>query len=384
MVAGGGAVVNPIWQELQDSACRVMTDLGCAGDAQEAWQQVVDLGWLAVSIPEDLGGLGLGVGGAGILHMELGRGLSRAPFLTQSMAIEAVVHSSLPDKAEWLDALVAARRRVTCALIEPEFEHDERGKEVNCLRGVSRAVPDADESSHILVHVKHAYCVALVALEQANIRIDRRPTWDETRRLHDVAFDGIDLDSEIIIARGPHADGLMARLDHVRDCALAADAVGGASALLELTLEHLTTRNQFGRPLGMFQALKHRCADLKLLIEAAEAVLYQCLADGETIAGNEPAAPPDRTPVLAAKYLACDAYARVAEDCLQLHGGIGMTSEHSCHLYLKRALLNEHLGQGRDNYEIALTEACIQRYVASTGAVWPTTHREEGYHVSTS
>lgn len=142
-----------------------------------------------------------------------------------------------------------------------------------------------------------------------------------------------------------------------RDFALAADSVGGATALLDLTVEYLQARKQFGRPLAMFQALKHRCADLKVQTSAAEALLFDSLSrlDGQN-AGTEA-----ETMGKAAKYLACSVYSRVAEEALQLHGGIGMTSDHSCHLFLKRALLNEHLGRRSDTYEVDLAADLLSR-----------------------
>ncbi len=116
-----------------------------------------------------------------------------------------------------------------------------------------------------------------------------------------------------------------------------------------LTVEYLQTRQQFGRPLAMFQALKHRCADLKALTEAAEALLLDGLARAGDLASGAEAGPAGR----AAKQLACAAYGAVAEESLQLHGGIGNVGAR-CHLFLKRAMLNEQLGRSRGGYEEAL------------------------------
>ncbi len=181
--------------------------------------------------------------------------------------------------------------------------------------------------------------VALVPLRQATIQA--RPTWDRTRCLSDVHFTNVALDQALVLASGASAIALCERLAAHRDFALAADAVGGAAALLDLSVDYLRTRRQFGRPLAMFQALKHRCADLKVQVAAAEALLLDSLARF----ADQPRQAADLGRV--AKQLACAVYARVAEEALQLHGGIAMSAEHNCHLYVKRALLNRQLGERR-------------------------------------
>ena len=118
--------------------------------------------------------------------------------------------------------------------------------------------------------------------------------------------------------------------DHARELlhlALAAESVGAAQRLLELTVEHLLTREQFGRPLGSFQALRHRIADLTVLVEAATSTIWYAAQPDSDLAVNAPLA----------KAVASDAFVTVAGECLQLHGGIGFTWEHDLHLYFKRA-----------------------------------------------
>ena len=117
-----------------------------------------------------------------------------------------------------------------------------------------------------------------------------------------------------------------------------------------MTVEYLQTRRQFGRPLALFQALKHRCADLKASVTAAEALLSDSL--------DRASSGQDAAVAMGAKQFACSVYTRVAEEAIQLHGGIGMTAEHPCHLFLKRAQLNEQLGWHRD-YEPGIAEAFL-------------------------
>jgi alkylation response protein AidB-like acyl-CoA dehydrogenase len=184
------------------------------------------------------------------------------------------------------------------------------------------------------------------------VELIERPTWDITRRLFDLRFTKVALDEQLVLARGPVAQDRIARLQTLRDFAMAADSLGAGAALLDITVEHLQTRRQFGRPLALFQALKHRCADLKTLLAGAEAMLADSLAR----VGDRICDPEVHTRAKKAKYLSCSVFSRVAEEALQLHGGIGMASEHPCHLFLKRAMLNEHLGTQGGGYEADIAE----------------------------
>ena len=135
----------------------------------------------------------------------------------------------------------------------------------------------------------------------------------------------------------------------------AADSLGGAAALLDMTVEYLQTRRQFARPLAMFQALKHRCADLKALIAGTDALFWR-LADEAERTSFDPL-----TEAGALKSQAAGVYYAVAEEAIQLHGGIGLTSEHPCHLFMKRALLNTALGGEADAWEAAAGQEAIRR-----------------------
>jgi len=345
--------MNAELRQLTDSARQVVAGLGLAADEQEAASLIAELGWLMVSTPEEQGGLGMGVTGACALHTELGRGLARVPFLPQWLAIDAASSSAWPGRESWLECMMAGERRVTASLGESSLSVWQDGGGM-ILNGSAVALASADLASHVLITAEDRACVALLALDQPGVRIVPQPTWDVTRRLFDLEVKDVALDQELIIARGPSVLVIRERLAILRDLALAADAVGGATALLDRTVEYLQTRQQFGRPLALFQALKHRCADLKARSDAAQALLQDSL-EAVTDSGGDVMAAPDATmKALAAKQLACSTYAAVAEESLQLHGGIGMTSEHECHLFLKRALLNEHLGRGHDSYDQGL------------------------------
>ncbi|HSW11880.1 MAG TPA: acyl-CoA dehydrogenase family protein [Solimonas sp.] len=331
-------------KELQDSARQVLVAQGLAAEEGKTWPLVLELGWLLVSVPEELGGLGQGLAGACAFHAELGRGLCAAPYAAAMLAVDAVCQGKLADQQGWVERITA--QEYVAAPLAPSALRLVRGR----LSGTVTAVPSADLASHVLISTADAERVALVSLRQKGVELIARSTWDGTRRLFDLRLSEVELDESLLLAGGSAAQALTRRLSTLRDLALAADSVGGAEALLDLTVEYLKTRKQFGRPLAGFQALKHRCADLKALTAGAQALLADTLA---RIGGGIDDAEAEAL-ARTAKHLACSVYARTAEESLQLHGGIGMTAEHACHLFLKRALLNEHLGRGnRDAVAIA-------------------------------
>lgn len=326
--------------ELQESARQVMDGAGVSAPEDEIWSQIIELGWLLVPIPENLSGLGAGIQGASAMHMELGRALLAAPYIPVMLAADALCQSHHCDRDAWLERLVGGEI-ITTTLANSDFH-----KVGNNLAGMASAVQSADKASHVLVWTACNSIVALVDLSQPGVEVIPRPTWDTARRLFDVRVEGVDLENQTILASGEAAKLLIQRLLSQRDFSLAADAVGGANAILDMTVEHLQTRIQFKRPLAMFQSLKHRCADMKADIVAAEAMLSDTLRKAENDIDSVDA----RTKAKGAKLFATTMFARVAEDCLQLHGGIGMADEHPCHLYLKRSLLSEQLCGSNNGY----------------------------------
>ncbi len=339
--------------ELRDSARQVVAGTGTPACEDKTWQLIVELGWLLAAVPEGLGGLGLGVRGACTLHTELGRGLAEAPFLPAVMALEALCHGDVPDRSSWIERL-SGGELATAPLAEPDIALSQDSAGATVLGGLAAAVQSADRAQYALVWAA-GDCVALVALDQAGVEVTERPAWDVTRRLFDLRLTDVALDRQLVLARGENARLLVNRIQTLRDLSLAADSLGGAAALLEMTVEHLQTRRQFGRPLALFQALKHRCADLKTQLAAAESLLSDCLAQTGEQTGTAEA----RLRGQKAKYLACSVFSLVAEEALQLHGGIGMAAEHPCHLFLKRAMLGEHLGEREYGYERVIAECFL-------------------------
>lgn len=307
--------------ELQEAAGRAFGKGDLAPDRRKSWSLITDLGWLMAGVPEDLGGLGLDREATSVIHMELGRSLVPGPAIAQMMAIEALCAADgVPERDALLERAIGGEVMTVS------------------LAGASAAplacVPDADHASHLLVLGDEK--VALVQPATAT----HRETWDKTRRLFDVTLTGA---PELVLAEGEPARALFERLQSLLLLALAADSLGGAQAALDLTVDYLKTRRQFGRPLALFQALKHRVADLRTWLSAAEALFWTRAAD--------PAA--TLTEMGALKAHATSVYRQITEEAIQLHGGIGLTMEHTCHLFLKRAMLNAALGGDADHWEEA-------------------------------
>jgi alkylation response protein AidB-like acyl-CoA dehydrogenase len=314
--------MSEIRTELADAARKALGD-GLARD--EAAALPGEMGWLMAHVPEDLGGLGLGHEGLAAIAKELGRALVPGPLVAQVGVIAALANAA---PFEGRDALLEAAMggQVMTTSIAPET-----------TGAMLRCVPDADCASHVLVLRPDR--VALVARDAPGVTVIERSTWDRTRRLFDVT---VPHDAPArVLAKGTAAQALDATARAAMLLALAADALGGAEAALTMTVEYLKTRRQFDRPLAMFQALKHRVADLQCGITAADALLWQRAEDADVA-----------LPAMGAlKAHACGVYRAVTEEMVQLHGGIGLTAEHACHLFLKRAMLDAALLGDGDHWD---------------------------------
>lgn len=330
--------------ELHDAAQKAFPADQLRTERDASWQLIAEQGWLMVELAEDLGGLGLGPDAATAIVYELGRVLATPPLISALLTIRAVSASDrLADKAGWLE-------RLTCGeYVAPVRADAAISATAGQLNGMLVCVADADMASHLLV--TSPALAALVPIDAPGVTVSERPLWDETRRLFDVTLSATPLDPALVLAEGEAAAAIAARIASGALLLLSADALGGATACLDMTVDYLKTRKQFDRPLAMFQALKHRCADLKTRISAAEALLFTRAADTATTLAD----------LGALKALASEVFYLVAEEAIQLHGGIGLTDEHNCHLFLKRALLNAQLAGDIDHWLEATGRTALER-----------------------
>ncbi|MCI3277932.1 acyl-CoA dehydrogenase family protein [Streptomyces cylindrosporus] len=317
------------------------------GHDPRLWQQMAgQLGLHGLPLPQEYGGFGGGPVELGIVLEELGRALLPSPyFATVALAGQALAASGdEAAKARWLPAIADGSLTGTLALAEEsgswniddvtaEAVHGDAAWRVS---GTKMFVIDGHSADLLLVVARSADGPGLYAVDgtAAGVSRARLETLDPTRRLARV-----DLDGAPATRVGPEGDAtaFLRTVTDLAAVALAAEQVGGAQACLDASVEYAKTRVQFGRPIGSFQAIKHKCADMLLKVEAARSAAYHALS----VAADTP----DELPVsaaLAAAYCA-DAHTHAAKENIQIHGGIGYTWEHDAHLHLKRAKSSEQL-----------------------------------------
>jgi alkylation response protein AidB-like acyl-CoA dehydrogenase len=317
------------------------------------WKKMAELGWTGLAVPEQWGGAGLGWLDVAIVMEQMGRVLCPAPFFGSAvLATEAVLLAGAAEQhAAWLPALASGAERATLAFLEPAASW--RVEDVALaarpsgsgsssgwsLRGIKRFVPDALEADWLLVPARTEDGLALfrVEAEAPGVSIRRLAHTDETRSMAEVGLDDVPVDDTARLAGALAAEGALERCLDAGRAALAAEMVGAAERVLELSVAYARTREQFGRPIGSFQAIQHRCADMLVHVESARsAATYAAWAVGEQV----PEAP---TAALLAKAHCAQAFTAVAGDGIQIHGGQGFTWEQDLHLYYKRALADEQL-----------------------------------------
>ena len=272
------------------------------------WKEVSDLGWPGIFIDEAHGGQGLGTMELVILLEELGYALAPCPFLSNAAAGLVIAQAGTDaQKERWLPGIASGKARGTVGILK---------------EGAAPLVPDAD-SAELIVLVD---CDTAVVVEASDADVEAVETIDQTRRFARVSADGGEaLDTEV-----------PAGLDRIAT-GIAAELTGVAQRAQEMTVTYAKEREQFGRPIGAYQAVSHGCAQMLLETENARALTY--------FAGYAADNEPDALKLAAstAKAYASDAGWRVTAAALQLHGGIGFTWEHDLHFFLKRAKTDGYL-----------------------------------------
>jgi alkylation response protein AidB-like acyl-CoA dehydrogenase len=275
---------------------------------------------------------------------EMGRALLCAPyFSTVGLAANTLLASGDDSaKKEYLPGIASGDTIATVAFTEDSGRWDEVGITLQAtksgdgwkLDGHKMFVIDGHTAQLILVAARTGSDVSLFAVDGSAAGLTRTPlsTMDQTRKQARLEFSGVP--ARLVGAEGQGWPVLVKALD-LAAVALAAEQVGGAQKVLEMSVEYAKVRVQFGRPIGSFQAIKHKCADMLLEVESAKSAAYY--------AGWAAAEDNDELPVVAslAKAYCSDAYFHAAAENIQIHGGIGFTWEHPAHLYFKRAKSSE-------------------------------------------
>jgi alkylation response protein AidB-like acyl-CoA dehydrogenase len=317
------------------------------GFDQAVWEQMANqLGLQALAIPEEYGGAGFGYVELVVVLEEMGAALMCSPYFA-TVALGANVLLSSGDegaKKDLLPGIAAGTTIATLALTEDSGQWgtdavslaaSESGSEWK-LDGHKMFVIDGHNADLLLVAARTARGVSLFAVEEGASGLTRTPlsTMDQTRKQARIEFSATP--ARLVGDDGSAAPALSRTLD-LAAVALAAEQVGGAQRCLDMSVDYAKNRIQFGRPIGSFQAIKHKCADMLLEVESAKSAAYY--------AGWAAAEDSEELPVVAslAKSYCSEAYFHAAAENIQIHGGIGFTWEHDAHLYFKRAKSSELL-----------------------------------------
>jgi len=336
----------------KECGSKVVRRLMDSADAYDAalWKKIADLGWTALGIPESYGGVG-GFLDLIVVFEEAGRALLPGPFFaTMGLAVPALLEAgSEAQKKEVLSAIAAGSARATLAFTEPSGRWDANGISLSAkpvgggwtLNGVKLFVADADHADYIVVAARtrgegeDGVSLFLVKGRPRGMTVTQLKTLDMTRRWSEIRFDGVELGPEALMGQPNKAWAPLKRALEWGTAALCAEMMGGAQRVLEMSTEYAKTRQQFGKPIGIYQAVSHKLADMLVQTESGRSATYYAAWTVEADA-------PDRSVAASmAKAYVSDAYRKVAGDGIQVHGGIGFTWEHDMHLYFKRAKASE-------------------------------------------
>jgi alkylation response protein AidB-like acyl-CoA dehydrogenase len=311
------------------------------------WKLMADeLALQGLGIPEEFGGQGFGPVEQYVVFEEMGAALLCAPyFSTVALAANALLNSGDDAaKAAYLPGIASGQTIATLALNDDAGSWDLADTGVRAaksgdgyqLTGVKNYVLDGNTASLVLVTATTDQGLSLFAVagDAAGLTRTALPTMDQTRKQSRLEFDGVA--ATLVGADGGARAGLERTLQ-VAAAALAAEQVGGAQRVLNNAVEYAKNRIQFGRPIGSFQAIKHKCADMLLDVESAKSAAYYAAWAAQE--DNEELA----IAASLAKSFCSEAYFHCAAENIQIHGGIGFTWEHHAHLYFKRAKSSELL-----------------------------------------
>jgi alkylation response protein AidB-like acyl-CoA dehydrogenase len=311
------------------------------------WKQMAEqLGLQGLAIPEEYGGSGYTYVELVVIFEEMGRALLCAPYFS-SVALAANLLLAAGDdgaKKDYLPGIADGTTLATVALAEASGRWDEGGIALEAtgsgsswtLTGEKLYVLDGHLADLILVPARTPAGISVFAVDKGadGLTTTALSTMDQTRKQARVSFESTP--ARLVGADGTGWAAVSKMLD-LAVVALAAEQVGGAQRVLEMAVDYAKVRVQFGRPIGSFQAIKHKCADMLLEVESAKSAAYY--------AGWAAAEDNDELPVVAslAKSYCSEAYFHATAENIQIHGGIGFTWEHPAHLYFKRAKSSELL-----------------------------------------
>ncbi|HEY7651235.1 MAG TPA: acyl-CoA dehydrogenase family protein [Methylomirabilota bacterium] len=318
------------------------------GMTAELWTKLGEQGWLGLVFPDQYDGMGLGLVDLVVLMEEMGRAVVPGPYFSTVLlgGLAILEAGSEAQKKEWLPKIGAGEKRVALAWMEPSAQLGPAGIALAAvekggkytLSGTKLFVHDAHTADALVVAARTrpgagADGVSLFLLSRGakGLQVSLLPTMDQTRKLCEVTLSDVTVGADALLGAAGSGWAPLARVLDRATVALCAEMCGGAQKVLDMTVEYAKIRQAFGRPIGSYQGVKHRAADMLVDVENSKSITYYAAWALDEGTAEAPLA------VSMAKAYVSDAYRRVAAAGIQLHGGIGFTWEHDLHLYFKRA-----------------------------------------------
>jgi alkylation response protein AidB-like acyl-CoA dehydrogenase len=319
------------------------------------YSKMAGLGWMGIAIPEEFGGQGMTYVDLAVLLEETGRAVLPGPFFaTVGLAAPVILEAGGDDQRKaLLTPLAAGERTATVAYTEPNARVDASGIEMTAqsangsfsLSGIKSFVLDAHVADTLVVAARtsdggdptEGITLFAVDANADGVTISQLTAMDSTRRLCEIRFDGVTVGPDMLLGQVDKGWSPLERGLQKAAALLSAECVGGAAQVMDMSVEYARNRIQFGRPIGSFQAVKHKCADMLVDVELARSAMYFAAWAASDEESELPLA------ASMAKSFCSDAYLRVATNGIHVHGGIGFTWEHDMHLYFKRAKADEVL-----------------------------------------
>ena len=341
--------------ELLDRECPTSFVRTVAGDEEGfprmLYTQMAQLGWTGLVIPEAYGGSGLPLLYLALVMEELGRAVTPGPFFSSAvLATQALLHGgTAKQKRAWLPRLASGDAVATVAFLEESDRLDAAGITTRArkvaggyrLSGTKMFVTDAHVAEVLITACRtggkgvDGVTLFLVPRETPGVVIRPLLSIDQTRRPMEVRFEDVDVPAAAVLGSQGKGWKTLAKVLDAAAIALAADSLGGAQKALDMSVEYAKVREQFGRPIGSFQAVKHMAAEMISEIEPARSLVWYAAYAYDALPREA-----SRAAAMAKAHLS-DVYSRTTNRAVQIHGGIGFTWEHDMHFWFKRAKWNE-------------------------------------------
>ena len=318
-----------------------------AGYSVDQWKKMAELGWMGLVLPEQYGGSGLNMIDLVVVLEEMGKQMMPGPYFSTVILAGSAIElaGSEAQKQAWLPRIADGSLLATVAQLEESARWDAEGIQLEAQRqgtafvlsGTKLFVPDGQNAGILVVAARTGGSghegITLLVVDAGAKGVDIRglKTMDQTRKLAEVQFDRVEVGSDGILGTVGEGWNVLERINDRAKVALCAEMCGGAQRVLDMSVEYAKVREQFGKPIGSFQAIQHKCANMMVQVESAKSATYYAA----WAVANE--APEAHLAACMGKAYCSDAYRFVSGEGIQIHGGIGFTWEHDMHLFFKRA-----------------------------------------------